>query len=169
MALTVLRIWIVTSWISLATKKSLVSLYVEMCFNISNKLFSWHPCESKFINRHRAVCLCADSKEANLKVLILSCNTGQGHNSAGKALFECFTHSGIPCEMKDALSFAGGKGLPSCIQRLYQYGNSCTQSIPLSICGRRLGEHFTLQIARLSGKCQLYRCPASVHLLEQGV
>ncbi|MFQ7281966.1 MAG: MGDG synthase family glycosyltransferase [Christensenellales bacterium] len=44
-----------------------------------------------------------------MKVLILSCNTGQGHNSAGRALFECFTHSGIPCEMKDALSFAGEK------------------------------------------------------------
>ena len=44
-----------------------------------------------------------------MKALILSCNTGQGHNSAGKALFECFVRHGIPCEMKDALSFAGEK------------------------------------------------------------
>lgn len=44
-----------------------------------------------------------------MKVLILSCNTGQGHNSAGKALYEYFVRIGVPCEMKDALSFAGEK------------------------------------------------------------
>lgn len=41
-----------------------------------------------------------------MKVLILSCNTGQGHNAAGKALFEHLQERGIPCEMKDALLFA---------------------------------------------------------------
>lgn len=40
-----------------------------------------------------------------MKTLILSCNTGQGHNSAGKALLEEFTRRGLPCEMADALSF----------------------------------------------------------------
>ncbi len=43
-----------------------------------------------------------------MKVLILSCNTGQGHNSAGLAVKEELQRRGIPCEMKDALSFARG-------------------------------------------------------------
>lgn len=43
-----------------------------------------------------------------MKVLILSCNTGQGHNSAGMAVQEELERRGIPCEMKDALSFARG-------------------------------------------------------------
>ncbi|WP_369298709.1 glycosyltransferase [uncultured Neglectibacter sp.] len=43
-----------------------------------------------------------------MKVLILSCNTGQGHNSAGLAVKEELERREIPCEMKDALSFARG-------------------------------------------------------------
>lgn len=43
-----------------------------------------------------------------MKVLILSCNTGQGHNSAGLAVQEALHRQNIPCEMKDALSFARG-------------------------------------------------------------
>lgn len=38
-----------------------------------------------------------------MKVLILSCNTGEGHNSAGKALLEQFHKMGVDCEMEDAL------------------------------------------------------------------
>ncbi len=41
-----------------------------------------------------------------MKVLILSCNTGQGHNTAGNAMREFLEDQGIACEMKDALSFA---------------------------------------------------------------
>ena len=40
-----------------------------------------------------------------MKVLILSCNTGQGHNTAGKAVLAELQHLGIECEMLDALSF----------------------------------------------------------------
>lgn len=40
-----------------------------------------------------------------MKVLILSCNTGQGHNTAGKAVKEAFERRGICCEMRDALAF----------------------------------------------------------------
>ena len=40
-----------------------------------------------------------------MKVLILSCNCGEGHNSAGKAVQEQFLHRGIPCEIRDTLSF----------------------------------------------------------------
>ncbi len=44
-----------------------------------------------------------------MKVLILSCNTGQGHNTAGKALVEYFSDRGYTCEMRDALEFASKK------------------------------------------------------------
>lgn len=40
-----------------------------------------------------------------MRVLILSCNTGEGHNSCGKAIQESFRSRGIPCEMEDALRF----------------------------------------------------------------
>lgn len=41
-----------------------------------------------------------------MKVLILSCNTGGGHNAAGRALYEEFHRRGIDCEFLDTLSFA---------------------------------------------------------------
>lgn len=44
-----------------------------------------------------------------MKALILTCNTGEGHNSAGKALQEEFARRGISSETKDALSFLGKK------------------------------------------------------------
>ena len=50
-----------------------------------------------------------DYERASMKVLILSCNTGEGHNSAGKALLEQFLKMGVKCEMKDALLFASSK------------------------------------------------------------
>ena len=40
-----------------------------------------------------------------MKVLILSCNTGQGHNTAARALAREFTARGIYCEVADALAF----------------------------------------------------------------
>ena len=44
-----------------------------------------------------------------MKVLILSCNTGGGHNIAGRALYEEFHRRGLECEFVDALSFARPK------------------------------------------------------------
>jgi len=44
-----------------------------------------------------------------MKALILSCNTGQGHNAAGKALKEEFLRRGAECKMLDALRFARPK------------------------------------------------------------
>jgi processive 1,2-diacylglycerol beta-glucosyltransferase len=40
-----------------------------------------------------------------MKALILSCNTGQGHNSAGKAVMDELTKRGVECEILDTLSF----------------------------------------------------------------
>ncbi len=44
-----------------------------------------------------------------MKVLILSTGTGEGHNSAAKALKEQFDKKGIPCAAADALDFASGR------------------------------------------------------------
>ena len=44
-----------------------------------------------------------------MKVLILSTGTGEGHNSAAKAMKEQFDKNGIPCVMADALDFASEK------------------------------------------------------------
>lgn len=44
-----------------------------------------------------------------MKTLILSCNTGGGHNTAAKALCEVLKNHGDDCEIKDALAFGGQK------------------------------------------------------------
>lgn len=41
-----------------------------------------------------------------MKVLILSTGTGEGHNSAGKAIMEQFQKRDIVCDMEDVLAFA---------------------------------------------------------------
>ena len=40
-----------------------------------------------------------------MKVLILSCSTGQGHNAVSEAIAEQFEENGIYCEVLDALQF----------------------------------------------------------------
>ena len=44
-----------------------------------------------------------------MRILILSCNTGGGHNSAGMAIKKYFSEKDIPCEMADALAFLSEK------------------------------------------------------------
>ncbi len=44
-----------------------------------------------------------------MKILILSCNTGEGHNSAAKAIKYYFDQAGDECNMVDALSFVSPK------------------------------------------------------------
>ena len=44
-----------------------------------------------------------------MKILILSCNTGEGHNSAGRAVREALRARGAECDMIDSLQF-GFKG-----------------------------------------------------------
>ena len=40
-----------------------------------------------------------------MRVLVLSCNTGEGHNSCSAAIQECFEAQGVHCEVADALRF----------------------------------------------------------------
>lgn len=44
-----------------------------------------------------------------MKILILSCSTGEGHNSAAKAVEEALISSGIECVVKDPVSFKSKK------------------------------------------------------------
>ena len=39
-----------------------------------------------------------------MKILILSCNTGEGHNSCAKALQKAMQRRGIACEIQDTLA-----------------------------------------------------------------
>ena len=44
-----------------------------------------------------------------MRVLMLTCNTGEGHNSAARAIKEHFDNAGIYCEMADSLAFLSQK------------------------------------------------------------
>ena len=44
-----------------------------------------------------------------MKILILSCDTGEGHNSAAKAVEEALLSHGVECVIKDPVSFKSEK------------------------------------------------------------
>lgn len=53
-----------------------------------------------------------------MKVLILSCNTGEGHNYAGKALLECIRLHGDEADLLDIM-LLGGKRVSRCVGGAY--------------------------------------------------
>ena len=97
-----------------------------------------------------------------MKVLILSCNTGQGHNAAGKAVLEELERRGIPCEMRDMLAMKNQKNsarasriyvdvttkAPKIFGGIYQAGaflSSASLRSPVywanALCAKSLGEY----------------------------
>ena len=76
-----------------------------------------------------------------MKVLILSCNTGGGHNSAAKAIKEVFDKRGHTCDITDVLAFGGQKAsdlvcdtyiemvkkAPQLFGKIYKMGNKVGQ------------------------------------------
>ena len=44
-----------------------------------------------------------------MRVLILTCNTGGGHNACAKAIQEVFVENSHSCETSDAISFVSEK------------------------------------------------------------
>ena len=61
------------------------------------------------------------------KVLLLSCNTGQGHNSCAQAVKEYFEGRDIQCEILDSLDFISeGFGRVIGIFRDYSGGGTAT-------------------------------------------
>ena len=53
-----------------------------------------------------------------MKTLVLTCNTGEGHNACAKALQEAWAAAGEPCEVADALTFLS-KELSAVISRAH--------------------------------------------------
>lgn len=53
------------------------------------------------------------------KILILSCNTGEGHNSAAKALKRAIENDGMLCDIYDAMGIAGNR-LSNKVSRIYE-------------------------------------------------
>lgn len=49
-----------------------------------------------------------------MRILILSANTGEGHNSTAKALMEVFAQQGVDCQMEDTLAYLN-KGISKLI------------------------------------------------------
>ena len=47
--------------------------------------------------------------EIGMRILILSCSTGEGHNAAGKAVMDCLIENGHEAVMIDMMSMAGPK------------------------------------------------------------
>ena len=60
-----------------------------------------------------------------MRLLLLSCNTGGGHNTAATALKKCFEEHGVECDTMDALLFASKmhsvviSGAHSCLYRYF--------------------------------------------------
>ncbi len=61
-----------------------------------------------------------------MKVLILSCSTGQGYNEAAQAIYETLKNRGVYCDFEDGLSFADEK-TASAVGKAY---NFITTNIP---------------------------------------
>lgn len=80
-----------------------------------------------------------------MKVLILSCNTGQGHNSAAKAVQERMTELGNECVIKDTLAYAS---------KLYSKGicNSYTKIVMHTPKAFGAGYRFSKSITYSPGK-----------------
>lgn len=53
-----------------------------------------------------------------MKVLVLSCSTGEGHNSAAKAMYEAFINHNVECEFLDVFSF-GNKMITQAIKNSF--------------------------------------------------
>ncbi len=72
-----------------------------------------------------------------MKALILTCNTGGGHNSAAKALQACFASRGVTCDIKNALQFFH-KGMEKIISNGHVF---CYRHLPKAFgVGYRMAE-----------------------------
>ena len=91
-----------------------------------------------------------------MKVLILSTGTGEGHNSAAKAVKEQFEKRGIPCELADVLNFASDKA-SAYGRRIYVWSTvRAKKGVRRSVPGRQ--GHFVCQIKVTGVFCQCFVC-----------
>jgi len=80
-----------------------------------------------------------------MKILILSCNTGEGHNSSAKALKKCMEARGIQCDMEDTIGLVSevvSRGVSdayifstksSLFERAYKLGGIVSDMSPASM------------------------------------
>ena len=87
-----------------------------------------------------------------MKILILSCNTGEGHNSSGKALKAALIHKGIECDLKDTLAIKSER-LSRFVSKLYEF------SIKISLFG------VVYKIAQWYNSLQL-KCKSPIYLFS---
>ena len=66
-----------------------------------------------------------------MKILILSCNTGEGHNSAGKAVMEAALLRGHEVEFMD-LMLLGGKTVSHMVGLIFPLSDISLLSSPCS-------------------------------------
>lgn len=77
-----------------------------------------------------------------MRILILSCNTGEGHNSSAKAIKAYMDRCGIECEIRDTLTFAG-KNISNNISKAYNYSIRGRLFYRLYRIGDFVSNHFT--------------------------
>ena len=68
-----------------------------------------------------------------MRIFILSCNTGEGHNSAAKAIAEVLTARGIDSEITDGLAFLSpevSKFISNWHVRIYKRAPLCQRRLP---------------------------------------
>lgn len=64
-----------------------------------------------------------------MRILLLSCNTGEGHNSTARAIMEVLEQQGTDCELRDVLSCMSprfSKFICNWHSRLYKYAPKLT-------------------------------------------
>ena len=90
-----------------------------------------------------------------MKTLILTCNTGEGHNSCARGIKEYYDSLHEECAIKDALSFIS-KGVSYAIKNGHNYiyrhhpnlfsrGYKCAESNPKRVFGKRSGAGLILR------------------------
>ena len=84
-----------------------------------------------------------------MKILILSCNTGEGHNSCAKALQAALKHRGAECDIKDTLALRS-EWLSKAISDLYDF----SIRTPLFGITYRLAQRYSA--LQLKGKSPIY-------------
>lgn len=77
-----------------------------------------------------------------MKILILSCNTGEGHNSCAKAIKTYMDRLGFDCEIKDTLSIAS-TSVSNIVSRAYNYSIKGTLFCNLYNIGDFVSKHIT--------------------------
>lgn len=99
-----------------------------------------------------------------MKILILSCNTGEGHNSSGKALQAALRSRGVECDLEDTLAVRS-KWLSKIVSDFYEF------SIKISLFGfiYRLAEQYNA--LQLKVKSPIYSfgglfAPKIINLLQ---